>query len=179
MKLVLGVASYAVVATASNQFGWKNGAIEQALKNTDGTEASARRFREVKGMLRALLCFDYLEANPSATSCPHKEASYYRALRDYGCNCYPEGDDTVSSSDPNLVLWNMGNNGAPVDEVDAVCRNVWGKYHCYNYDGCEMGVDYTYHLDGFGNIICGPDSDPEYASDPDGFRSCCKKISLF
>lgn len=178
MKLLTaGLSAFVALGEAGSQYNWRSGAIEEVLAAQNATGPQARRFREVKGMLRSLICFDYFEANPTATSCPHKESSYFRALRDYGCNCYPEGDDTVSSFDSSITLWNMGNNGVPVDDVDAVCRNVWGKYHCYNYDGCKMGIDYTYHLSADGVITCGPSTDVDYASDPDSFMcelAACK-----
>lgn len=137
------------------------------VKNMDEGESSMRRFRETKGMLRSLICHDWAQSNTGA--CPHNEKHYFRALRNYGCNCYPESDDSVSTFDSTTVLWNVGNNGVPLDDVDAVCRNVWGKYHCYAYDGCHLGIDYEYHITVNGSLVCGPIGDPHYASDPDGF----------
>ena len=167
MKL-LGVV--ALAAGGANALTWSAG-VKQV--NEEGG-ASTRRFREVKGMLRSLICHDWAQNNDG--DCPHQEKHYYRALRNYGCNCYPESDDSISSFDQETVLWNFGNNGLPLDDVDAVCRNVWGKYHCYAYDGCHLGIDYEYHLyvndTNHANIVCGPQNDPNYrAFKTNGFLS--------
>jgi hypothetical protein len=137
---------------------WSSGVKSSSLIGGDG--ASTRRFREVKGMLRTLICHDWAQDNSNTGECPYQEKHYYRALRNYGCNCYPESDDTISTFDSTTVLWNLGNNGVPIDDVDAVCRNVWGKYHCYAYDGCHLGIDYEYHISENGNLTCGPQGAP-------------------
>merc|ERR1712127_1128015 len=180
-SLVLGLAASASATELIGLFGEKldpadfepydpnaeytsQAGISHFETNNNGT---TRRLRNVREMLRSLICYDYFKTNPTG-DCPYRSNNYYRALRNYGCNCYPENSDSVNAFDPDDILWNLGNNGVPIDDVDMACRQAWGNFHCYYYDGCELGVTFTYFTNTEGEITCGPRDDPWYQSDPEG-----------
>ena len=134
--------------------------------NTTHDEYS-RAFLHVRHMLVSLACYDY--AQTSSRNCPYNQMRYYKALRNYGCNCYPENFDTVNLN-TGSVLWVLGQNGHGVDDVDLACQNAYHRYHCFEMDGCFQGTAYQYFIDGNGNLQCGTENDKDYQSDPEGFK---------
>ena len=87
-------------------------AIKEHSLNATGSE---RSFEYMRQMLVAMACYDYFVSNPGATKCWLKQVDFLRALRDYGCNCYPSNYDSFYGRDPNVVLWQLGLNGKGID----------------------------------------------------------------
>lgn len=157
-------------ASAGTDWTWQAGVQPEGLV----VGASSRTFATVRDMLVSLACHDWDQAGNSE-DCPFDVIDYYRALRDYGCNCYPENFDE-EYQDSGVELWHMGHNGMPVDEVDQVCHRAFHLYHCFEQDGCIKGDAFVYHMTTEGDLVCGPEDDANYASDPDGFfceQSAC------
>jgi len=115
---------------------------------------------------------------------------WYNALRNYGCNCYPDNYDRVSPySIPDRPLeQHMGKNGRYRNsdlKLDDLCREVNEAYTCLEQDvrdgtivdgpfetlprwgsvSCYRGTSFLFHWNG-DKIVCGPADDPKYQSDP-------------
>merc|ERR1719220_227565 len=73
-----------------------------------------------------------------------------------------------------MAVWNFASRGEPVDELDSACKEAFKRYKCLEQDfasgqltdeaTCQPGMLFEYHLDAAGNIVCGPEGNPEYAS---------------
>jgi len=121
-----------------------------------------RGLKTVKNMLADLAC-----ANGSCVD----QKEYQKTLRGYGCNCFP-----MDSNDEwdGMAVWNFASRGEPVDELDSACKEAFKRYKCLEQDfasgqltdeaTCQPGMLFEYHLDAAGNIVCGPEGNPEYAS---------------
>jgi len=134
--------------------------------NTTHDEYS-RAFLHVRHMLVSIACYEY--AKSSDKNCPYNQMRYFKALRNYGCNCFPENFDSINLF-TGSVLWVLGQNGHGVDDVDLACQNGYHRYHCYEMDGCFKGTAYNYFLDENGGIQCGTQNDKDYASNPELFK---------
>jgi len=71
---------------------------------------------------------------------------------DYGCYCMPvnfDKDDYVGRGDP-------------VDEIDAICRDLWSCYKCAKIDSsdkhCKHSMTYEWYQKINGNVKCGDTS---------------------
>ena len=168
MKLVsIAIASLGLLTKGSKaDFTWQSGISEK--NDTDSDDPTQRRFSTVRQMLVSLSCWDYFSQTGNTGNCPIRTRHYYRALREYGCNCYPENFD-VEYRNTGEVLWHMGHNGAPIDDVDQACQSSFHQYQCYEKDGCIKGDEFIYHMNAAGELICGPRNDPDYESDQEGF----------
>jgi len=75
-------------------------------------------------------------------------------LLNYGCYCLPS---QMHSPDGNWL-----GKGTPVDEVDALCHDIFRSYNCLKKDfpesKCDSTVPYNYKLDKRGVPFC---TDPE------------------
>ena len=97
----------------------------------ENNAGSDRSFEYMRQMLVAMACYDYSVLNPGS-KCWLKEVDFRRALRDYGCNCYPSNYDSFYGRDPTVVLWQLGLNGKGVDVVDAACQNAFHRYRAFD-----------------------------------------------
>jgi len=127
----------------------------------------SRAFLHVRHMLTSLACYHWERS--SVKNCPYNQLRYFKALRNYGCNCYPDNHDTVNLFTGG-TLWVLGINGAGIDDVDKACQNAYHRYNCYEMDGCFKGTAYRYFVDEAGDIQCGTETDVDYASNPEKFK---------
>lgn len=78
----------------------------------------------------------------------------------------------------------MGNSGPPLNEVDSACLKVHKAYQCIFMDaddgmlkqgktytatgevveGCYEGMQFSYHTDANGDLVCGTETNPNYAN---------------
>lgn len=137
----------------------------------------------VANMVRTNICRHFFPTRRIG-KCPVLNKHVRSMLRNYACNCFPENYDaepqtTNSKAKPS---WHMGANGKPVDEIDAACRRLRDRYTCItfdvenevlahpdpsspdNQDYCGRLTTYEYHIDADKEIICGPETNPEYAA---------------
>lgn len=137
-------------------------------ENATDYDSDLRSFGQVRQMLVSLACHRYFQANPNkkGKKCPQKSGHFFRALRNYGCNCYPSNWDSIHLPTGN-ILWQIGLNGLALDKADECCKNAYHRYRCFQLDGCHVGDSYQYHMVN-GEIICGPANNPNYASNPEG-----------
>lgn len=145
-----------------------------------------RRKKEVRAMLQDIVCHRYEQANGGST-CPYSARHFLNALRNYGCNCYPDNQDQPRPSNSAVNEWHMGSNGLPIDDLDQACLQLHESYRCVEMDrannlfqdrtrdGCYKGTAYKYHTAADGSIVCGPTKNPNYAKNPDTY-ACQKAI---
>lgn len=136
----------------------------------------------VVNMVRTMICRVF-HPTKSLRKCGARDQEVEDALRNYGCNCLPSNFDDEPTTDGGLHdSWHMGKNGRPISEVDAACTRLRDAYTCIvidtddsvmthpdaaspdNQDYCGRFTTYEYHIDNDKEVICGPESDPEYAS---------------
>jgi hypothetical protein len=69
-----------------------------------------------------------------------KSSSGKDSFQKYGCYCTPHKDAVQNH------LW-VG-QGAPVDEIDSLCKNLWDAYKCLpiDEDGCSSTVPYKWKV---------------------------------
>lgn len=141
------------------------------------------RVDNAQSLLVALACKDdpTWPAQPICES-QIKPVYYFRALRNYGCNCYNEKFDRINPISGKEQM-HFGSSGVPVDDLDAACLKAYNNYKClqqdmkngelrnYNEDNvphedCYFGMPFEYHIDKSSNrkggIICGPEDNPRY-----------------
>jgi len=90
-------------------------------------------------------------------------------LRNYGCFCYPQGQNFVGPTN--------GFNGEPVDELDRLCKQLFRAQRCLQIDSdngeypkeCNNDQAYAFHLSN-GDVVCGE----ENASNKQTVRKDCK-----
>lgn len=136
--------------------------------HANATTLTPRHSGQMRQILLTLVC-------GNDPTCPYSAGKFYKALHNYGCNCYP--DNFVKQSAIENDQWShMGANGKPLDWIDRACLDVHDAYRCmlddYNNGlivqdtefGCYEGMGFVYHTDASGDIICGPESNPNYAN---------------
>jgi len=105
-----------------------------------------------------------------------------QAIRNYGCNCFPN-NKKVSNPFNGNPTWIPAANGEPVDELDAHCKIMSKRYVCMKLDFLEkdlhhanpdravcdyfQGYNFVHDSD-TGEIICGTAKNPNYANDNNG-----------
>lgn len=133
-------------------------------------------------MVRTNICRVF-HPTKSLRKCPARLDEVETALRNYGCNCLPANfDDESHISGGTGDSWHMGKNGRPISDVDAACTRLRDAYTCLvidtddgvlthpdsaspdNQDYCGRFTGYEMHLDGNDEVVCGPETDPEYAA---------------
>lgn len=180
LKLILkSLLAASITTRVKSSWSWSLSDTVRALEDPEGlgrtdrnaTDFWGRSIEDTKSMLVALGCF-------KVNNCHLKPLYYYRALRNYGCNCYP-GNYDKKNIITDEMMWNFGGNGQPVDELDNACLKAFSNYRCFRYDlmennfkkfnvvygpyeKCHFGVPFEYHMGKNGGIICGPDSNPGY-----------------
>lgn len=85
----------------------------------------------------------------------------------HGCYCF--------SRPGGLVGPRNGYHGAPLDELDALCRDLYRSQKCLPADiaGCHADQAYPFTKHAGGSVSCGPDpiTSPKWASRP---NNACK-----
>lgn len=156
----------------SNDF---NSAAFRAANNNNG-------ILNLVTMVRTNICRVFYPTK-SLRKCPAKIPETEDALRNYGCNCLPANmDDDPIISTSGHQSYHMGKNGRPISDLDSACTRLRDSYTCIvidtddgllsnpdsaspdNQDYCGRFTEYEMHIDANKEIICGPESDPEYAS---------------
>jgi len=133
-----------------------------------------RGLKTVKNMLVDLSCH--------AGSCVnHKD--YQKTLMDYGCNCFSMA---MADDWEGMSVYHFTSRGEPVDDLDSACKEAFKRYKCLEQDfssgqlsdddTCSPGMLFDYHLDANGNIVCGPEDNPEYASGNNGCKLAACQI---
>lgn len=180
--LLSSAASYAILAAAeqdmtvfcNNNHGHELCPGGRGVRDSNGADA-------LLYMVRAMYCqSEYPDR--SLSKCPGKIHEFRAALRNYGCNCFPENFDGPPSFNGRDNSWHMGKNGKPINEVDAACTRLRDAYTCITIDvennllqdqdsdsvhlqdKCGRHTAYDYYIDDDKNVICGSTNDPEYAS---------------
>ena len=168
MKLV-SLCFLAPTFVQSREYVWSAG-FNQNL--TD----SFRHSWQIRSILETLVCGDNIQ------SCQFNKFDFYNALRNYGCNCLSREEPSIL--DPTEMWTHMSHNGPPLDEVDSACMKVHKAYQCMfmdaddkvlkqgqtytvtgeAIDGCFEGMQFTYHTDSNNDIVCGPETNPNYAN---------------
>jgi hypothetical protein len=77
-------------------------------------------------------------------------------VRSYGCYCYPHNQKNVGPSE------NHPYNGAPMDELDELCKKLYRAQKCVNLDSdagkwtlpCTLDNAYQFYQDNNGKVIC-------------------------
>lgn len=77
-------------------------------------------------------------------------------VRSYGCYCYPHNQNKVGPAE------NHPYNGAPVDELDELCKKLYRAQKCVNLDSdagkwtlpCTLDNAYQFYQDNTGKVIC-------------------------
>jgi len=158
----------------------------RGLADTHGT-------KHLLQMIRSEICKTY-HSDKSLRKCPAKATHIEAALRNYGCNCWPENFDDVPAKKNGVTeSWHMGKNGKPINDLDAACTKLRDSFTCITYDymdgllddpnpisqhmqdGCNRFTIFDFYFDDDSNIICGKEDDIEYANDLPANR--CKKAS--
>lgn len=175
--------------TKAADYIWHGGFSEkldkQVYNDTDSAAGGPglRHSGQMRQLIYTLVCGD----DPN---CAYTPGRFFKALHNYGCNCYPDNFAAQNPMDDTPELFNhMGANGKPIDSIDRACLEVHDAYKCMiqDYemgllnqeagDGCYHGVNFAYHTDTNGDIICGPSSNPNYANnDKNGCRLAACEI---
>merc|ERR1712110_442032 len=152
-----------------------------------------RRFNKAISMTAARLC---IETDCTGYTKREVNANIYRALRNYGCNCFPEEADRVNhyislglpaKQTNNDVEWHHGFYGPSVDELDQLCALTYRRFNCLEkavgdtiptsaHQGfdCFRGTTHAYHVDSNNEVICGGSWNPNYANDAASWQ--CEKV---
>lgn len=180
MKNWITVEKCHVLLTLSNivnglDFTWHNGIDENIVeRESQQMPFSLRRASQTQSMLYTIVC-----GEKSPEECGFTERDFFRALRNYGRNCFGRSEPTVF--DDSKSWFHHAHYGNPIDEIDRACFHVGRAYKCMfldhesgnlqqgaskfgniTVDGCYQGMSYSYHLNANKEIICGSENNPEY-----------------
>ena len=92
---------------------------EQVDASEGSRDPSVRHSTQTRIMLHALVCGE----DPN---CPYTAYNFFRALRQYGCNCYSKKRTSIIKE--TKTWWHMEHHGAPIDAVDQACLDVANAY---------------------------------------------------
>jgi hypothetical protein len=134
-----------------------------AEENSDDGFPGVRGLKTVKNMLADLSC-----ANGNCVD----QKEYQKTLRGYGCNCF---SNDANADWEGMAVWHFTSRGEPIDELDTACKEAFKRYKCLEQDfssgslsdesTCMPGMLFDYHMNASGEIVCGPEDNPEYAND--------------
>lgn len=159
---------FASLATAmAQEFTWQAGYVADREAN------NVRAKMPQQSMLYTLIC------GVNNADCQFSEEDIFSALENYGYNCFT---GKTTSKYNGATVYHMGSHGDALDEIDSACLAVHKAYKCmfldekygnlkqgsstYNgtkVEGCAHGLQFAYHLNNAGDIVCGPKRNPGYA----------------
>lgn len=128
-----------------------------AAQSDGGIQDGGRKLNQAKDMLAVVHNVSDREAK--------------NLLRNYGCFCYPQGQNFVGPTN--------GFNGEPVDELDRLCKQLFRAQRCLQIDSdngeypkqCNNDMAYAFHQDAnTGDVVCGE----ENATAKQSTRKDCK-----
>lgn len=185
LKSVSYLLSFTIPLAKSLQYASHGGFSPfERIENVTGIEAlfTARHSGQMRQIIQTLVCGENQE------NCAHSAGKFYKALKNYGCNCYP--DNYIKTDlDTTGTFSHMGANGASLDWIDRACLRVHDAYKCMIQDynsgiilqttenGCYPGIGFVYHTDSNGDIVCGTEDNVDYAAnDNNGCRLAACQI---
>ena len=172
MKLYKHIVYSGVVLVSlvkSAQFSSHGGysPYERIEDNSTNIQFTQRHSGQMRQILQTLVC------GVDLSNCAYSAGKFYKALRNYGCNCYP--DNFIKPAYLDSGTWShMGANGGSLDWIDRACLRVHDAYKCMMQDfnngiiqqttdnGCYLGIGFVYHTDSNGDIVCGPEDNVNY-----------------
>lgn len=182
-----------VLATQDNSYRGDYNSTNAA----EGAEDDGfRRFNKVFSMTVARLC---IETDCGDYTSREVSVNLRKALRNYGCNCFPEPNDrynhyaehAASLGLPGYatnfnVEWHHGFNGHPIDKLDQLCALTFRRFNCLEmavgdtlpltankgFD-CFRGTTHSWSVTDDEEVICGGSWNPNYENNADKYR--CEK----
>lgn len=146
---------------------------KQATANSE-EGGIGRGLKTVKNMLADLSC-----ANGGCVD----QKEYQKTLRGYGCNCFSM---SANADWEGMAVYHFSSRGEPIDELDNACKEAFKRYKCLEQDfsngsltddtTCMPGMLFEYHINGAGEVVCGPQDNPEYASGDNGCKLAACEI---
>lgn len=170
-----------------------------AAKNVlNGGKSNRPRFAtgsgSTKHMLAVLICAEHF-ADITFAACKINAVKMRNALRNYGCNCYPENMDNLPVQFNAGPSWHLGFNGLPINELDAACTLLGHRYNCIVLDhdngfhidpqpdkndelkdDCGLFTRFPYFTDDTRNIRCGFEDNPDYVNGVEPEEECYKHV---
>jgi len=187
--------SFAFLSTiAIAQQGNKNEYCSAEIGSDEAKDPEAcgsdRSFARARNFIEVMNCPDgELSANPNCAGYTLRNGrtlSYRQALNqaldNYGCNCFSNNHKIPNINGGAGFHAIPGNNGEPVDDLDAFCKILARRHKCMNFDygpnsglefahgnpnrqKCDYLVGYAYEHDtATGEFTCGPANNPGYAN---------------
>jgi len=178
-----------VLATQDNSL---RGDYNSTNAAEDAEDDGFRRFNKAFSMTVGRLCTetDCGDYTPREVS-----QNLQRAIRNYGCNCFPEVNDRhnhyASLGLPGYqtnfdVEWHHGFNGHPIDGLDKLCALTFRRFNCLEmavgdtlpltakagFD-CFRGTTHSWHINDDNEVLCGGSWNPNYENNTDAYK--CEK----
>ena len=127
LKSVPYLLSFTIPLAKSLQYASHGGFSPfERIENVTGIEAlfTARHSGQMRQIIQTLVCGENQE------NCAHSAGKFYKALKNYGCNCYP--DNYIKTDlDTTGTFSHMGANGASLDWIDRACLRVHDAYSAF------------------------------------------------
>lgn len=101
----------------------------------------------------------------------------------HGCYCFPGGFKGESRARPRF-----GYHGAPLDELDSLCKDLWKSQKClreeeiYLGEECDIEDNFPWFVDGNGDVQCGQEDEwPGWEDKPHNqckYKNCLLELEF-